>query len=185
TASTGKCRWPRTCATTRNWTWGTSSPSTSPESGCARVTSLRNVAWGNEQNGGFVFVLRPSAAVDALPQNFLGFVQLKEGSTSRNAVQRAVVSAYPNVTIIDVRDIIGRLREVVDNVALGVTIVGLVTLVSGTLILIGAVAMTRFQRLYESAIYRTLGASTRVLTAMVTVEYGLLGLLAGTLGALG
>ena len=151
----------------------------------ARVTSLRNVAWGNEQNGGFVFVLRPSAVVDALPQNFLGFVQLKEGSTSRNAVQRAVVSAYPNVTIIDVRDIIGRLREVVDNVALGVTIVGLVTLVSGTLILIGAVAMTRFQRLYESAIYRTLGASTRRVLMLVAVEYGVLGLGAGAVGAAG
>jgi putative ABC transport system permease protein len=45
--------------------------------------------------------------------------------------------------------------------------------------------MTRFQRLYEAAIYRTLGATTRLLTAMVAVEYGLLGLLAGVLGAAG
>jgi len=50
---------------------------------------------------------------------------------------------------------------------------------------VGAVAMTKFQRLYEAAIYRTLGASTRVLTAMVAVEYGMLGLLAGILGAAG
>ena len=69
-----------------------------------------------------------------------------------------------------------------DNITLGVTVVGAITLVSGVLILIGAVAMTKFQRLYEAAIYRTLGASTRVLTAMVAVEYGVLGLLAGPAG---
>ena len=40
------------------------------------------------------------------------------------------------------------------------------------LILVGAVAMTKFQRLYEAAIYRTLGASTRLLATMVAIEYG-------------
>jgi putative ABC transport system permease protein len=45
--------------------------------------------------------------------------------------------------------------------------------------------MTKFQRLYESAIYRTLGASTRLLASMAAIEYGLLGLLAGVLGAAG
>ena len=57
-----------------------------------------------------------------------------------------------------------------------------VTLVGGVLILVGAVAMTKFQRLYEAAIYRTLGASTRLLASMVAIEYGLLGLLAGAAG---
>ena len=53
------------------------------------------------------------------------------------------------------------------------------------LILIGAVAMTKFQRVYEAAILRTLGASTRMLTTMLALEYGALGLLAGTVGAAG
>ena len=83
------------------------------------------------------------------------------------------------------RDVLASIREVVDNATLGVTIVGAVTLVGGVLILVGAVAMTKFQRLYEAAIYRTLGASTRMLAAMVAIEYGLLGLLAGALGAAG
>ena len=47
------------------------------------------------------------------------------------------------------------------------------------LILIGAVAMTKFQRVYEAAILRTLGASTRLLGTMLALEYGALGLLAG------
>ena len=55
----------------------------------------------------------------------------------------------------------------------------------GILILVGAVAMTKFQRVYEAAILRTLGASARTLTAMLASEYTTLGLLAGTIGALG
>jgi putative ABC transport system permease protein len=74
---------------------------------------------------------------------------------------------------------------VLDNVTLGVTVVGAVTLAGGVLILIGAVAMTRFQRLYETAIYRALGASTRLIATMVALEYGMMGLLAGALGATG
>ena len=62
---------------------------------------------------------------------------------------------------------------------------GGVTLFGGVLILIGAVAVTKFQRVYEAAIYRTLGASTRLLASMTAIEYGLLGTLAGGLGAAG
>jgi putative ABC transport system permease protein len=76
-------------------------------------------------------------------------------------------------------------REVVDDATLGVTVVGLVTVVGGVLILVGAVAMTKFQRLYDAAVYRALGASTRRLLAMVAIEYGLLGLIAGVLAGLG
>ena len=53
------------------------------------------------------------------------------------------------------------------------------------LILVGAVAMTKFQRVYEAAILRTLGASTRLLATMLALEYCALGLLAGLIGAAG
>jgi putative ABC transport system permease protein len=89
------------------------------------------------------------------------------------------------VSVIDVRDVLAALAEVLNNVTLGVTVVGAVTLVGGALILVGAVAMTRFQRLYEASIYRTLGAGTRLIAAMVLVEYGVLGLLASLAGAAG
>ena len=62
---------------------------------------------------------------------------------------------------------------------------GTILLIILILILIGAVAMTKFQRVYESAILRTLGASTRLLTTTLALEYCALGLLAGTIGAAG
>jgi putative ABC transport system permease protein len=74
---------------------------------------------------------------------------------------------------------------VLDNVTLAISIVGGIALTSGVLILIGAVAMTKFQRVYEGAILRTLGASTRLLATTLLLEYGALGLLAGLVGAVG
>ena len=107
------------------------------------------------------------------------------GAEGAAALERDLVRAYPNVSVIDIREVLAAIREVVDNATLGVTIVGAVTLFGGILILVGAVAVTKFQRLYEAAIYRTLGASTRLLTAMTAIEYGLIGLLAGAIGGAG
>jgi putative ABC transport system permease protein len=149
----------------------------------ARVTSIRSVEWDDSQNGGFVFVLRPTAAVTRAAHNYVGFLRVHENDTERGQLQRALVDAFPNVSAIDVRDVLASIRSVVDNVTTAITVVGAVTLVGGALILVGAVLMTRFQRLYDAAVYRTLGASTRLVATMVAIEYGLLGLLAGVLGA--
>jgi len=151
----------------------------------ARVTSIRKVGWDETQSGGFFFVLRPSPALDRVAMSYVGFVELGGQADARGALQRELVKSFPNVSAIDVAAVVQSIREILDNVTLGVTIVGAITLVGGVLILVGAVAMTKFQRLYEAAIYRTLGAGTRRIAAMVAVEYGVLGLLAGLLGALG
>lgn len=57
-----------------------------------------------------------------------------DGPGGRSGLQRALVKAYPNISVIDVRDIIATIRGVVDNVTLGVTVVGAVTLFGGVLI---------------------------------------------------
>ena len=85
--------------------------------------------------------------------------------------------------MIDGREIIDAIRSVVDNVTLAVTVVGTLVVVSGLLILIGAVAMTKFRRVYEAAIFKTLGATRRLIATVLVLEYGLLGILAGGIGA--
>lgn len=151
----------------------------------ARVTSIRKVAWDDTQNGGFIFVFRPGPAIERAPHSFVGFLQVAPGAEGRARLQRALVRAYPNVSVIDVGAVLVSVREVIGNATVAITIVGSVTVASGILVLIGAVAMTKFQRVYDAAIYRTLGASTRRLTTMVAIEYGALGALAGVLGGLG
>jgi putative ABC transport system permease protein len=150
----------------------------------ARVTSIRHVEWGDARSGGFMFVFRPGPLSQA-PHTFIGFVKGPADAAARARLQYDLVSRYPNITAIDGREILARIHTVIDNAVLGISVVGGIALLSGVLILIGAVAMTKFQRVYEAAILRTLGAGTRLLTATLAIEYCALGLLAGTIGAAG
>jgi putative ABC transport system permease protein len=101
----------------------------------------------------------------------------------RSRLQTALVAAAPNVSVIDGREIIEAIKAVIDNVTLAVTVVGTLVVVSGLMILIGAVAMTKFRRVYEAAIFKTLGATRGLIAAVLVLEYGLLGVLAGGIGA--
>jgi putative ABC transport system permease protein len=150
----------------------------------ARVTSVRRVEWEDARSGGFMFVFRPGA-LERAPHTFVAFVRGPAETADRARLQYDLVSRFPNVTAIDAREVITRIRSIVDNVVFAISIVGGIALASGVLILIGAVAMTRFQRVYEAAILRTLGASTKLLGTMVALEYSALGLLAGLVGAVG
>jgi len=148
----------------------------------ARVTSVREVEWEDARSGGFMFVFRPGPFAHA-PQTWIGILKAPEDPAARGRLQRDLVTEFPNVSAIDLREILTTLQNAVRNITLAISIVGGIALLSGVLILAGAVAMTKFQRVYEAAILRTLGASTRTLGAMLALEYGALGLLAGLVGA--
>ena len=150
----------------------------------AKVTSIRLVEWGDSRAGGFMFVFRPGVLEQA-PHSFIGFLRGPQDAAIRARLQAALVEAAPNVSVIDGREILATIKGVVDNVTLAVTVVGTLVLFSGLLILIGAVAMTKFRRVYEAAIFKTLGATRRLIATVLVIEYGLLGLLAGGIGAAG
>jgi putative ABC transport system permease protein len=149
-----------------------------------RVTSIRDVEWRESRNGGFVFVFRPGA-LDQAPQTFVAPIKGPADLAGRARFQHDLVAKFPNVSVIDFREILETLRDVMSKVTLAITVVGGLVLFSGALILIGAVAMTKFQRVYEAAVFKTLGANTRTIARMLLFEYGVLGSLAGLIGSLG
>src|SRR6185295_5209542 len=150
----------------------------------ARVTSIRDVEWRDSRNGGFVFVFRPGALDDA-PQTFVSPLKGPRDLAARGRFQHNLVARFPNVSVIDFREILDEIRDVMGKVTLAISVVGGLVLFSGALILVGAVAMTKYQRVYEAAVFKTLGANTRTITRMLLFEYSVLGLLAGTVGSLG
>jgi putative ABC transport system permease protein len=149
-----------------------------------RITSIREVEWRESRNGGFVFVFRPGP-LDQAPQTYVAPLKGPADAAERGRFQHALVDAFPNVSVIDFRDVLERLRDIMSKVTLAITVVGGLVLFSGALILIGAVAMTKFQRVYEAAVFKTLGANTRTIARMLLFEYGVLGSLAGVIGSLG
>ena len=148
----------------------------------AKVTSVRTVDWSQSRAGGFMFVFRPGALEQA-PHSFIGFMRGPQDVDQRGRLQAALVAVAPNVSVIDGREIIDAIKSVIDNVTLAVTVVGTLVVFSGLMILIGAVAMTKFRRVYEAAIFKTLGATRGLIASVLVFEYGLLGVLAGSIGA--
>ena len=150
----------------------------------ARVSSIRSVEWRESRNGGFVFVFRPGA-LDQAPQTYVAPLKGPAAPEARGRFQHDLVAQFPNVSVIDFREVLETIRDVMSKVTLAITVVGGLVLLSGGLILVGAVAMTKFQRVYEAAVFKTLGASTRAIARMLLYEYGVLGSLAGLIGSLG
>ena len=150
----------------------------------ARVSSVRDVEWRDSRNGGFMFVFRPGV-LDQAPQTYVAPFKGPNDPASRARFQAALVSRFPNISVIDFHEILDTLRDVMGKVTLAITVVGGLVLFSGVLILIGAVAMTKYQRVYEAAVFKTLGANTRTIGRMLLFEYGVLGALAGAIGSLG
>ena len=150
----------------------------------ARVGSIRDVEWRESRNGGFVFVFRPGV-LDQAPQTFVAPLRGPNGAAARAKFQHDLVERFPNISVIDFHEVLETVRDIMSKVTLAITVVGGLVLFSGGLILIGAVAMTKFQRVYEAAVFKTLGANTRTIARMLLFEYGVLGSLAGLIGSLG
>ncbi len=147
----------------------------------ARVASIRKLDLRNTRTA-FVFVFRPGF-MEKAPQTFVATVLKKIPETERARLQRSIIDEFPNVKIFDVADIIAAVQKLVNNFVLAISFVGSFVILSGMLILIGSIALTKSQRIYENAVLKTLGAKRKTLAAILLTEYGLLGLLAGIIGA--
>lgn len=143
----------------------------------ARVASIRRIDVKNTRTA-FVFVFRPGV-LETAPQTYAATVIKHVPSTERQRLQREVLDKFPNVQIFDVADIVAAVQRLINNFVLAISFVGSFVLLSGILILIGSVALTKSQRIYENAVLKTLGANRRTLATILFAEYGLLGILAG------
>ena len=151
----------------------------------ARVSGVRRVEWREGRSGGFMFVFGARTFEDA-PHWFFAPVRANLPDPSkRGQFTHDLVVRFPNVSVIDLRELLESIRKVFHVVTVAIDIVGSLVILTGGLILAGAVAVTKFQRVYEAAIFKTLGASSRAIGAMLMVEYGLLGTIAGAIGSFG
>jgi putative ABC transport system permease protein len=98
-------------------------------------------------------------------------------------VQDAVVAALPNVTALPVRDVLERVGVVMDQIGAAVRLIAAFVIAAGVVVMASALAASRYQRLYESALLRTLGASRTGVARAFAVEYACLGAAAGFTGS--
>ena len=146
-----------------------------------RAASLREVNWRRPQPN--FFMLFPRGVLEAAPaMNVL--VTRVDSSAQSALLQREVVKAFPNVSVIDLTLILETVDAIVGKVSFVIRFMALFTVVTGILVMAGALVSSHFQRVRESILLRTLGASRAQIWRILAVEYLALGLLAALTGLL-
>jgi putative ABC transport system permease protein len=142
------------------------------------ITSLRSVEWDSFRAN--FFVIAPPGLLEDFPATFITSFHLP---AEKREWLAQLVRAFPNVTLIDVDALMTKVRAIMDRVNLSVQYVFLFTLFAGLTVLYSAIQSTQDERLYESALLRTLGASRAHILKGLAAEFVAIGLLAGLLAA--
>ncbi len=144
-----------------------------------RITSLRSVDW-RTFGINFFLVAEPAALAQA-PHVRLATFRATAGEEQR--IQDRLAAGYPNVTLLPIRRVLEVVRTVLGRLAVAVRFLGGFTILAGAVTLAGAVSAGSVRRAREIALLKTLGMTRRGVASMLAVEYALLGLVAGGVGA--
>jgi len=99
-------------------------------------------------------------------------------------IERALFATYPTVTVINIADILTTISDVVDQITMVIRFLAGFSILSGLIILASSIASTRFRRVREVVVLKTLGATRNRIATVFSVEFVVLGLLAGAVGTL-
>lgn len=144
------------------------------------IDNVRTVNWDNFQPN--FYVIAPPGALDNLPQTSLASFYLP---ADKQQLVPKLVGAFPAVSLLDIGQILAQVRQILQQVTLAIEVMLGFTLLCGLVLLLAAVKNSLDDRLREGALYRTLGASGRLIRQIQCTEFILLGVLAGVLALMG
>ena len=143
------------------------------------VGSIREVDFRRVQTN--FLVVFPTGVLEMAPQIYV--VVSKVSSEEQSArYQQQLVKAFPNVSVIDLTQIPQSVKSVLDKISFVIRFMALFSILTGLVVLISSVVLSKFQRIRESVLLRTLGARRRLIVRINTIEYFLLGSLATLTG---
>jgi len=145
----------------------------------ARVVAIhRNESVRPGTNTEFVF---SPGALDSVPVLYFGAIRARQSEIAN--LQKQSFDRFPAVTVINLSDVLDRVQEVIDQVALVVRFISAFAILAGVIILASSIAGSRLRRVREVVILKTLGATRAKVAAIFSVEFLLLGLVAGVMGS--
>jgi putative ABC transport system permease protein len=145
------------------------------------VGSLRQVDWQRVQTN--FRVVFPTGVLEDAPQFHVLVTRVPSPEVSAR-FQQAIVKKYPNVSVIDLNLILTVLDEVLDKIGFVIRFMAGFSIITGIIVLIASVLISKYQRMQESILLRTLGASRRQILVITALEYFFLGALAAATGIL-
>ena len=143
-----------------------------------RIANLRDVNFRSGRQN-FILILSPGL-IDKAPHTFLATVRVDP--SDEEALYRAVTDRFPNISTVRVKDAIAQVDALLQELAFGVRVASLVTIIAGLLVLAGAIAAGARARLYDATVLKVVGATRTWLAGVFVLEFGALGILTGLLG---
>ena len=144
-----------------------------------KVANLRDIAWQSLSIN--YFMVASPGLLSHAPHTHIATVRIADAD--QGGLLRTVTDALPNVTGVRVQDVLAAIAGLLNQIAAALTATGALTLLAGTLVLIGAVAAGQRRRVREAVILKTLGATRGQIRAAWLTEFGLLGVVAGLIAA--
>jgi len=120
-------------------------------------------------------------ALEGLPMIYYGSLRVRPPAVPE--LQRALYERFPTVTVVNVADVLQIVQDVVDQISLVIRFISAFAILAGAVILASSIAGTRFRRVREVVILKTIGATRRRVAEIFSVEFVVLGLVAGIMGA--
>lgn len=145
------------------------------------VGSIREVDWQRVQTN--FLVLFPKGVLENAPKFHVLITRVDSAQVAAN-YQKAVVQQFPNVSIIDLNLILKTVDEIVGKVSFVIRFMAFFSIITGIVVLIGSVIISKYQRIQESVLLRTIGASRKQILSINALEYFFLGSLAALTGVL-
>ena len=145
------------------------------------IHSMREVDWQRIQPN--FFVVFPKGVLESAPQFHVLTTRVQTTEQSA-ALQRTLVQRHPNVSAVDLGILLETIDDVLSQVAFVVRFMALFSVVTGLIVLAAAVTTSRYQRIREAVLLRTLGASQKQIRRILLLEYTFLGMLAALTGLL-
>lgn len=146
----------------------------------ARVVNIRNTEFPRP-GGSNWFILSPGA-LERFPATCIGTVRVPGREVA--GLQSDLFRQFPNVTSIDVGDVLARVQDLLDKISRVVRFMALFAIASGLIILASSVTSTRYRRIRETMLFRILGASRLQLRCIQAVELLTVGSASGLIGGL-
>ncbi len=136
----------------------------------ARIASLRRINW-DTMGFNYILVFSPNSLADA-PHSLTATITM--APARGNAVTRALLAAFPGISVIAVSDVIGQVGKLLDQMSSAIVGAASIAIFAGIAVLIGAIAASRQARAYDSVILKTLGATRLQVLGTQALEYALL-----------
>lgn len=146
-----------------------------------RIAGIRKVEWTNDPPN-FIFVF-PTGLLEDAPQIYVATTRIDD-QMQASRFQQQLVMLFPNVSLIDLRLVLSTVQELFNKLGLVVRFLALFSIITGLVVLAGAIINSKFARIKENVLLRTVGARKRHITQITIIEYAYIGFFSALTGVL-